>query len=100
VVIVPLRLALVALHRKLRLGEAMRQSMRIGVAVLPTTVFALVIVDILRDRFEAPPYLLGALVIYAVVTTVVPAMFFRTPTAEYEDELLLGNPAATSRPRP
>lgn len=92
VLAVPLRLALVVLHRKVRLGEAPAQSMRIGVAVLPTTVFTLVIVDILRDQFQAPPYLLGALVIYAVVTTVVPGVFFRAPTPEYEDELLMGDP--------
>jgi Kef-type K+ transport system membrane component KefB len=96
--VVPLRLGLVAAHRKLRLGEDARTSMRIGVAVLPTTVFALVIVDILRDRFEAPPYLLGGLVIYAVVTTIVPGLFFRAPTMEYEDELLLGERTAGAHP--
>jgi len=93
-VLVPFRIALVAGHRALRLGEGFAQSRRIAVAMLPTTVFALVIVDILRTRFDAPAYLLGGLVVYTVVTTLIPGFIFRMPTPEFEDELLLGEDRA------
>jgi len=94
--IVPFRVGLVAFHRALRLGEGFAKSRRVAIAMLPTTVFALVIVDILRTRFEVPGYVLGGLVVYTVVTTLIPGVFFRLPTPEFEDELLLGEDHAVS----
>jgi hypothetical protein len=89
---VPLRLIVVVIHRRLRFGERPAHSLRVGVPMLPTTVFTLVLVDILRVEFQAPHYLLGALVIYAVINTLAPSLFLRTPPPEFQDELLLGDP--------
>ncbi len=87
---IPLRLGAVALHRWMRFSEPWRLGLRVGVSMLPTTVFTLVLVDILRETFSAPPFLLGALVIYTFVNTLVPSLFFRVPAAEFADELVLG----------
>ena len=84
---VPLRTGAVALHRRVRFGEPWSQGTRIGVSMLPTTVFTLVLVGILRDTFAAPPSVLGGLVIYAVINTMIPSTVFRVPLPEYGDEL-------------
>jgi Kef-type K+ transport system membrane component KefB len=82
-VIVPLRVGTVALHRRLALGESPRRALRVAVALLPTLVFGLVIAEILRDRFAAPPALFGGVILYTLATTVLPAFFFRRPLPEY-----------------
>ncbi len=74
---VPIRLATVMLHRRVALKEGFAQSLRIAVPMLPTLVFTLVIAGILRDQFETPPWLFGGLIIYAFLTTVLPAAFTR-----------------------
>lgn len=83
----PLRLAAVAVHRRFRFGERWSEGLRIGVSLLPTTVFTLVLVDILRSTFGAPPQILGGLVVYAIANTLVPSFVFRAPTVDFEDEL-------------
>ena len=89
-VAIPLRLGAVAVHRRVRFDEPWSLGLRVGVSMLPTTVFTLVLVDILRDTFGAPAFILGALVIYTFVNTLVPSLFFRVPAAEFADELELG----------
>lgn len=83
IVCVSLRLGEVALHRWLALRERPKTSLRIGVALLPTLVFTLVIVDILRERPGVPPYLLGALVLYTTLITLLPGLILRVPVVEY-----------------
>lgn len=78
-VMVPLRLGTIALHRRLVMRESVRGGMRIAVAMLPTLVFGLVIAEILRDRFAAPPALFGGVILYTLGTTVLPAFYFRKP---------------------
>lgn len=83
-VVLPLRLGTVALHRRLALGESLRTSLRVGVPMLPTLVFTLVTVEILRERFAVPPYVLGGLVIFTIVNTLVPALVLRRPAPDFE----------------
>jgi Kef-type K+ transport system membrane component KefB len=87
---IPLQLLLMAGHRRMRFGEDLREGLRVGVSLLPTTVFTLVIVGILRDTFEVPPHIVGGLVIYAIVTTMAPSVLLRKAAPEFEDELMLG----------
>ena len=56
---IPLRVALVAVHRRAALRETLRAGTRIGVAMLPTLVFTLVIAEILRDAFAVPGPIFG-----------------------------------------
>jgi Kef-type K+ transport system membrane component KefB len=92
VVVIPLRLILVAGHRALRFREGLIETIRVGVPMLPTTVFTLVIIEILREQFPftAPHYVLGGLVIYMLVNTLVPSLVLRKPAVAFEEELLLG----------
>jgi len=79
-----LRLSEVALHRWLALRERPWESLRIGVALLPTLVFTLVIADILRARPGVPAALVGALVLYTTLITLMPGLVLRVPAIDYE----------------
>ena len=85
VAIVPLRLAAVSLHRRIALGESIRASLRIAVPMLPTLVFGLVIAEILRDRFAAPDPLFGGIVLYTLLTTMLPAVVFKSRIPDYAE---------------
>jgi Kef-type K+ transport system membrane component KefB len=74
-VAVPVRTGLVAFHRRWILGRPLSTTWRVGAALLPTLVFTIVIADILRERFGLSPDLYGALIVYALVTTAIPAIF-------------------------
>lgn len=89
-----IRLGEVALHRWIALREQPRESLRIGVALLPTLVFTLVLVDILREHPEVPPALTGGLVLYATLITLLPGLVLRMPVVDYQALYLEPIPAA------
>jgi len=82
VVFVPLRVAVVAVHRRVALGESFKSGARIGFSIVPTLVFTLVIAEILRERFGLSPVLFGGLVVYALVNTLVPGFVLRAFPSE------------------
>lgn len=97
-VAVPVRLATVMLHRRIALKEGFAQTLRVAVPMLPTLVFTLVIAGILRDQFETPPWLFGGLIIYAFLTTVLPAAFTRKPPPDIALPTIL--PTVLPQPEP
>ena len=80
---IPLRLIVVAVHRRVALAEPMGRSLRVSAAMLPTLVFTLVIAEILAEQGAAPRAVFGGLVIYALGTTVIPGFALRTPPMEF-----------------
>lgn len=82
--VLPLRLGLVALHRRLALGEPLERGLRIALPMLPTLVFTLVIAGILRDEFGASRMIFGGLLVYTLANTVVPGLLLRVPPPEFE----------------
>lgn len=76
-IIIPLRIALVVAHRRWVLREPIGEGVRVGVALLPSLVFTLVIAEILRDRYIAPRAVFGGLIIYTLVNTLLPGFFLR-----------------------
>ncbi len=82
--IVPLRVGVIALHRHLALGEAFRDGAKVGVSVVPTLVFTLVIAELLRERYTVGPALYGGLVMYAIANTVLPTLLLRVPPPLYD----------------
>lgn len=94
---IPFRLAQVALHRGLRLSEGLRTSLRVGVPMLPTTVFTLVIAEILRDEFALSPTVFGGLIVYTLINTLIPGFFMRKPPSfAFEDELMMSGPVVAT----
>jgi Kef-type K+ transport system membrane component KefB len=81
---VPLRVALVAAHRRLAMREPVMRGVRIGIAMLPTLVFTLVIAEILRDQFLVPRHIFGGLIIYTLVNTIIPGLVLRVPSPELD----------------
>jgi Kef-type K+ transport system membrane component KefB len=76
-VIIPLRIYLVALHRRYSLGEPLRSGARIGLSIIPTLVFTLVIAEILRDRFAVSQVIFGGLIVYTLANTLLPGFILR-----------------------
>jgi Kef-type K+ transport system membrane component KefB len=88
---VPVRIAIVALHRRLVLGEPLALGRRVATSLVPTLVFSLVLAEILAERFAPPSYLVGGLVAYAVVNTIVPALTLRVMPG-FDEPHLRANP--------
>lgn len=88
VVMVPLRAGSVAVHRRLSLAEPAAHGWRVGVSLVPTLVFTLVVAGIMRDEFQVSPALFGGLVIYALGNTLLPGLVLRAPVPEYDDPTL------------
>jgi Kef-type K+ transport system membrane component KefB len=99
---IPVRIGLVLLQRRVRLSEAWSQAMRVAVPMIPTLVFTLVLAEILRAEFSISPSLFGGLIVYAALTTILPAMVFRAPRAafEIEQDMLLVGSAVQARTGP
>ena len=80
---VPVRLLTVSLHRHFALKEPVKQSLKVAVPMLPTLVFTLVIAGILRDEYDIPSWLFGGLIVYAFITTILPAVVTRAPPPDF-----------------
>lgn len=77
VLIIPVRIIVVTLHRWLSLKEPLRDGMKVGISMTPTLVFTIVLADILRERYALPAHIYGGLIIYALANTVMPAFLLR-----------------------
>lgn len=77
--LLPLRIGVVWLQRRVLFGERHRSSWRVSVALAPTLIFTLVLAAILRDRFAIPDALFGGLLLYAVLNTLLPSLVLRVP---------------------
>jgi Kef-type K+ transport system membrane component KefB len=93
VVGISLRLVPIWLHRRIAFGESLRKSLLVGVPLLPTLVFTLVIARILREHFDLHPTLFGALIVYTIISSLIPGLVFRKRLPEVEDELLQEAPS-------
>ncbi|MFO0712943.1 MAG: cation:proton antiporter [Sandaracinus sp.] len=77
-IMIPLRVGAVALHRRVSLGEPAAAGVRVGLALVPTLVFTIVLADILRERYELRPDLYGALIVVSLIDTALPGILLRT----------------------
>lgn len=89
-IVTPIRIALVALHRRAVLREALVPTVKVGLSMVPTLVFGLVIAEILRDEFAIAPALFGGLIVYTLGNTLLPGLLLGAeagaPGADPEDE--------------
>lgn len=83
-VFVPIRVAFTTMHRRIALAELSASSRRVATSLIPTLVFTLVLSELLRDRYAAPDFLVGALVVYAVINTTLPSFLLGAPTPTFE----------------
>lgn len=97
-VALPLRVLAILLQRRIVLRELPQKALRVAVPMLPTLVFTLVLAGILRERFatDVPQAVIGGLIIYAVVNTLLPGLALRSlPTVDYERPTLVPAPHAS-----
>jgi Kef-type K+ transport system membrane component KefB len=90
--VLPVRVAVVAAHRRLALAQPWRAGSRIGMAVLPTLVFTIVIAEILQERFGLPDELFGALIAFTLINTCLPGYALHLTPPEYEAPQAPPNP--------
>ena len=83
-VFVPLRIGFTIWHRRIALAELLTNSRRVATSLVPTLVFTLVLSELLRDYFGGPDYVVGALIIYAVVNTTLPSFLLGAPPPSFE----------------
>jgi Kef-type K+ transport system membrane component KefB len=79
VVLLPLRVGLIALLQSSGKGAdfTWRERRRIGTALLPTLVFSIVLLGILRDRFALEGPLVGGVIVYTLLNTLLPGLLLR-----------------------
>ncbi len=82
-VAVPLRVLSAAVHRQYALGEPFWSGVRVGLSLVPTLVFTIVLADILRERFQLADELYGALIVFALLNTALPGLFLRATPPEF-----------------
>jgi Kef-type K+ transport system membrane component KefB len=83
-VALPVRILMVAWHRYFALGESMRRGARVGIAMVPTLVFGLVIAQLLRDGFAVSGEIFGGLIIYTLANTLLPGFLLGRPRSADE----------------
>jgi Kef-type K+ transport system membrane component KefB len=87
-VTLPLRLAVVTLHRRIVLRETFRQGARVAVPLLPTLVFTLVLAQLMREQFDVSSVLYGGLVIYALVSSLLVSFAFKSQQPDFSADML------------
>jgi len=95
-VVLPARIGTVWLERRFIRGETAMGSLRVAASLTPTLIFTLVLAGILRERFNIDEAIFGALLIYAAITTMLPALMLAKPV-DYD---LLHEPDALPEVQP
>ncbi|MBK8059748.1 MAG: cation:proton antiporter [Gemmatimonadetes bacterium] len=93
-VLVPLKTLQVALHRRVTLQESWRAGAHVGLALVPTLVFTLVIGNILRQQFQLSDSLYGAMVVFTIINTMIPGIILHTPPLQFEAPTIPEAPVA------
>ncbi|HEY8312423.1 MAG TPA: cation:proton antiporter, partial [Gemmatimonadaceae bacterium] len=83
VLLIPLRIAITVAQRRLALRDHVAAARRVGIALVPTLVFTLVLTDILNTDFGVAKYVLGALVLYTIINTSIPAFVLHSAPPEF-----------------
>ena len=73
-VFVPLRIGGMVAQRVAQLREGWLDAVRVAMPLSPTLIFTMVLASILRETFAIPPSLYGGLLVYAVLTTLIPLL--------------------------
>jgi Kef-type K+ transport system membrane component KefB len=87
-VVLPLRVGIVVIHRRAALMESFRQGLRVSVPMLPTLVFTLVLAQLLREHYNLDSRYYGALIIYAVASSLAASLIFKNPEPDFSSDLL------------
>lgn len=76
VAFVPMRVFLIRMSMKLFLKDYNPEAFNISLSLMPTLIFGLVISSILKERGIIDPKWIYALIIYTIMTSLIPAIIF------------------------
>lgn len=79
--LIPLRFGAAWLRRKLS-RDSPRSANRVAISLLPTLIFTLVLTQILRREFGVADSVIGGLLLYAFVNTLLPSLLLRVGLEE------------------
>lgn len=84
-VFIPLRIISTLFHIKYFIKDFWQDRMKISISLAPNLIFGLVVISILKERFNVDPTILSGIVIYTVVASILPALYFdRVPPEDYD----------------
>lgn len=84
-IFIPLRIFTVVLSIKYFIKNFWDDRLKISVSLVPNLIFGLVIIGILKDRFEVRTEILSGLAIYTLFSSIIPAVFFpKMPPEDYD----------------
>jgi len=104
-VLIPIRALQTTLFQTRGSGFPFRSKRRVGAALLPTLVFSIVLLGILREQYQLGRPLVGAVMVYTLVNTMLPGLLLRrrrrgalaeAPAEELESSLVVQLDAETS----
>lgn len=76
-VVLPLRVAGILIQRLIVHKDVWKSSLSISLALSPTLIFTLVLANILHERYNISDTLFGGLLVYAALTTMLPALLLK-----------------------
>jgi Kef-type K+ transport system membrane component KefB len=95
--VLPVRVGMVWLQRRVMFREDSRSSGRVALALAPTLIFTLVLATILHERYGLPDTWYGALLVYAALSTLLPSLS-KTFTLDATEASVPGEAAQAGRP--
>jgi Kef-type K+ transport system membrane component KefB len=97
-VILPVRVYSIVWHRKIAVNETTAESLPIAISLLPTLVFGLVLVEVLRNTGLVENYILGGLIVYTMGSTIIPSIILNYIFSR-KDLLLIGDTEKLLEPK-
>ena len=73
-IVSPIRYFSIIMQRRHLFTETKDHNHQVALNLLPTLVFGLVIANILKNKFDLPNFLYGALIVYTLGTTLLPIL--------------------------
>ena len=85
IIFVPLRYGNVFLSIRLFLPECWNSRYQITLSLMPTLIFGLVIAAILRDKFGVSTDIVNGLIIYTLLSSIIPSVLLKSASPEEYD---------------
>lgn len=82
IIFIPIRILTVFSSIKFFIKDNWKDRYPIATALLPTLIFGLVLVSILKERFNIDSDILGGVMIYTIVSSIIPSIVFKRADAE------------------
>jgi Kef-type K+ transport system membrane component KefB len=83
-IIVPLRIGVIATYRRIALSEPFTAGCKVALSLAPTLVFTIVLGGILKEQYRLSDHLYGALIVYALLNTILPGFVLRGASPEFD----------------